>query len=82
MPIKQLLLLLPIVATLSTLTVHFNHQSALAMSATEIDRQQSGRETAQANSLQNSKTENWLPRGIAVFIVGGHIIYSRQKQPK
>jgi hypothetical protein len=78
---KQLLLLLPVVVTLSTLTVHFNNQSAIAMSP-EVARQQSGRETVQASSLQNSKIESWLPRGIAAFIIGGHIIYSRKKEPK
>jgi len=82
MPRKQLLLLLPIVATLSTLTVYFNYQSELAMPATEVGQQQRGRETAQANYLQNGKSENWLSRGIAALIISGHIIYIRKKQPK
>lgn len=82
MPRKQLLLLLPIVAILSTLAVHSNHQSALAMPTTEVGQQQRGREAAQAYSLQNGKIESWLPRGIAAFIVSGHIIYSRRKRLK
>jgi hypothetical protein len=82
MPEKQLLRLLAIAATLSTLTVHFNHQSALA-SAEEVGQQQRGRETAQVNSLQNRKIpESWSPRCIVAFIIGGYIIYSRKKRLK
>lgn len=76
MPGKQLLRLLAIAATFSTLTFHFNHQSALATSAKEVSQQQRGRETAQAIS------ESWLPRCIAAFIIGGYTIYNRKKLPK
>ncbi len=41
---KQLLYLLAITATLSTLVIQFNNQSALAISAEEVG-QQRGRET-------------------------------------
>jgi hypothetical protein len=83
MPGKQLLRLLSIAATLSTLAVYFNHQSALGMSAAEVGQQQRGRETAQANSLQNLKIpESWLPRCTVAFIIGGYIIYSRKKRLK
>jgi hypothetical protein len=82
MPGKQLLHLLAIAATLSTVAIQFNHQSALAMSAEEAGRQR-GRETAQANSLQNSKIfESSLPQCLASFIIGGHIIYVRKKRLK
>jgi hypothetical protein len=77
---KHLLQLLTISATLTTLAIQFNHQSALATSAEEVG-QQRGRETAQANSLQNRKIfESSLPKCLASFIIGGHIIYVRKKR--
>jgi hypothetical protein len=82
MPGKQLLHLLAIVVTFSASAVHFNHQSALAMSPKEVS-QQRGRETAQANFLQSSESpESLLSRCLTVFIIGGHIIYSRKKRQK
>ncbi len=77
---KQLLYLLAITATVNTLAIQFNNRSALAISAQEVG-QQRGRETVQANSLQNYKTfESSLPQCLASFMIGGHIIYVRKKR--
>ncbi len=77
---KQLLYLLAITVTLSTLAIQFNNQSALAISAEEVERQH-GRETVQANSLQNHQTfESSLPKCLASFMIGAHIIYVRKKR--
>jgi hypothetical protein len=76
---KQLLYLLAITATLSTLVIQFDDRSALAISAEEVG-QQRGRETVQANSLQNLTTfESSLPKCLASFIIGAHIIYVSKK---
>ena len=83
MPGKQLFHLLAIVVTFSTSAVHFNHQSALAMSPKEASQQQRRQETAQANFLQNRESpESLLSRCLTVFIIGGHIIYSHKKRLK
>lgn len=77
---KQLLHLLAITATLSTLAIQFDDRSALAMSSEEVTRQR-GRETEQANSLQNGNTlESSLPKCLASFIIVGHMIYVRKKR--
>jgi hypothetical protein len=81
MPRKQLLLLLPIAATIGTLIAQVNHQSTLAASAAEVGQQQGGQETAQANPLKNRNIpESWIPRCAVAFAIGGYIIYSRKKQ--
>jgi hypothetical protein len=78
---KQLLYLLAITTTLSTLTIQFEDRSALAMSAEEVGRQR-GREAVQADSLQNRNFESSLPKCLAGFIIGSHIIYVRKKRVK
>jgi hypothetical protein len=78
---KQLLYLFTITATLSTLAIQFNDRSALAISAEEVGRQR-GREAVQAASLQNLDFESSLPKCLASFIIGGHIIYVRKKRVK
>jgi hypothetical protein len=79
---KHLLQLLTISVTLTTLAIQFNHQSALATSAKEVG-QQRGQETAQANSIQNRNNfESSLPKCLASFMIGAHIIYTRKKQLK
>lgn len=79
---KQLLHLLTITATLSIFAIQFNHQSSPAMSAEKVG-QQSGQNTAQANSIQNRQFfEISLPKCLASLMIGAHIIYVRKKQLK
>jgi hypothetical protein len=76
---KQLLYLLAITVTLSTLAIQFDDRSALAISAEEVGQQPRG-ETVKANFLQNHTTfDSSLPTCLASFIIGGHMIYVRKK---
>lgn len=82
MPGKQLLHLLTITTTFSILAIQFNHQPALSISAEKVV-QPRGQETARANSLQNRNNfESALPKCLASFMIGAHIIYVRKKQLK
>jgi hypothetical protein len=78
---KQLLHLITITATLSIFAIQFNYQSAPAISAEKVE-QQRGQETARANSLQNRNNFDSLPKCLAGFMIGAHIIYVRKKQLK
>ena len=78
---KQLLQLFTITTTLSILAIQFNHQSALAISAEKVG-QSRGQETAQVNSIQNRNNFDSLPKCLASFMIGAHIIYVRKKQLK
>ena len=79
---KQLLHLITITATFSIFAIQFNHQSALAISAEKVV-QQRGQEIARTNSLQNRNNfESSLPKCLASFMIGAHMIYVRKKQLK